>query len=178
MFWKRKPGDPMSENRKRPDNPYFGLRRNALNCGMDMAGWKSAPSGRHVYGGVLDWGIATGTATVFALDDGTASLYLSSGGGVIGGGFHPTVSQRAKEFVLLLEQFIDQLQVDTTDEPPPAGATDIRALTDTGRLFVRAITDDLTKRTHPMTVVFDAAQALIGELRQIATSSEGRPGLA
>jgi hypothetical protein len=35
---------------------------------------------------LMDWGIARGTATVAAYSDGTASVYLSSGGGFLGGG--------------------------------------------------------------------------------------------
>jgi hypothetical protein len=35
---------------------------------------------------LMDWHVGNGTATVLAAADGSASLYLSSGGGFIGGG--------------------------------------------------------------------------------------------
>jgi hypothetical protein len=47
----------------------------------------------------MDWGITNGTATIVALSDGTASVYLSSGGGYIGGGGQEPIRQAALKAV-------------------------------------------------------------------------------
>ena len=169
MFWK-----PRSDKPAEPEqaNPYSGLRDLALTSTANLAGWNIAPEGRHVYGGILDWGLDTGTATLFALDDGTASLYLSSGGGVIGGGFHDSVRQAARRFVMAFEPFIDAMEPDASGVPPPAGSTDLRALTPAGRRFVRAPTNVFGRGQHPMSNVFHAGQALIAELRQASAKTQ------
>jgi hypothetical protein len=48
-----------------------------------------------VWGVLMEMGYPEGWATLVALSDGTGSLYLSSGGGIIGGGFHEKVKKAA-----------------------------------------------------------------------------------
>jgi hypothetical protein len=47
---------------------------------------------------VMDWNIGSGVATLVAFRDGTTSIYLSSGGGVIGAGAHESVTRVAAVF--------------------------------------------------------------------------------
>src|SRR4051812_42040015 len=42
-----------------------------------------------IRGVVMDWSLGGGLATLIAIDDGTVSLYLNPGGGVIGAGAKP-----------------------------------------------------------------------------------------
>jgi hypothetical protein len=46
----------------------------------------------------MDWSMDNGTATLVAYDDGTTSLYTSTGGGVIGAGSHGEVRDAAEAF--------------------------------------------------------------------------------
>ena len=46
----------------------------------------------------MELGLAEGTATVMTVADGSVSLYLSSGGGVIGAGEHAAVDDAARRF--------------------------------------------------------------------------------
>lgn len=168
MFWKRKRDEAPASQPPHGKNPFEGLRQLALSSTPELAGWSAQPEARRVYGGILDWALDRGVATLFALDNGTASLYLSSGGGVIGGQFHESVNRAAKEFVLAFEPFVGNMEPDVTGEPGPRGTTELRALTGAGRLVVRASTDDFGTGRHPMSVVFHSGQALIFELRQVA----------
>ena len=170
MFWRRKATSRQPSSAAA--NPFDGLRSQALAATPKLAGWNPGPTGRRVFGAVLDWGLDRGLATVFALDDGTASLYLSSGGGVIGGGFHASVRLAALAFIASYEPFLDSMEIDPDGEVPPPGNTDLRALSLDGRRFARAATDVLGNGRHPMSAVFHAGQALIGELR--ATAERGR----
>jgi hypothetical protein len=174
VFWNRKRNEAPAPKPPPGQNPFEGLRQLALGSTPELAGWTTQPEGRRVYGGILDWALDRGMATLFALDDGTASLYLSTGGGVIGGKFHESVNRAAKEFVLGFEPFVGSMEPDVTGEPGPRGTTYLRALTSTGRLVLRASTDEFGNGHHPMSVVFHAGQALIHELRQVAEKGARR----
>jgi hypothetical protein len=140
-----------------------------------LARFSPAPEGRAVYGAIMDWALDRGLATVFGLEDGTGSLYLSSGGGVIGGGFHEPVREAVHAFILAFEPFVETMTPDVEGEPPPPGYTDLRALTLRGRLIARATTDDFGNGRHPMSKVFHAGQAVITALRQVPAVREMRP---
>lgn len=47
---------------------------------------------------VYDWDVNGGVATLVTFDDGTTSIYLSTGGGIIGAGKHETVRRAAAAF--------------------------------------------------------------------------------
>lgn len=152
-----------------PDrNPFFGLRGVALDATPDLAGFNPVPPGRTVYGALLDWGLDQGHATLFTLENGSASLYLSSGGGVIGGQFQPAAHDAARAFILGFEPFMVSMSADVGGDLPPAGYTDLRALTTAGRLVSRAPTDQFGQGQHPMSSVFNLGQAVIAALRQAA----------
>ncbi len=70
----------MDTPRKADPATYAMMRRHALE--MRMA--RLAPGS--VQSVLMDWHVDRGTVTVLAAMDGTASVYLSSGGGFIGGG--------------------------------------------------------------------------------------------
>lgn len=159
-----------------PQNPFDGLRRQALGATAQLAGFTVHPPDRTVYGGVMDWALdGGGLATVFALEDGTGSLYVSSGGGVIGGEFHESVRRAVRTFILSFEPFVSSMAPDPDGSPPPAGFTDLRALTVEGRRVVRAATDDFGRGRHPMSSVFHAGQAVITALRQAPPTRELGP---
>ena len=71
-----------------------------------------------VFGVIMDWGIDTATATVVSYQTGDASMYLSSGGGVIGGGQHQNVSSAAKQFVNLAQTYLDKATQTETNSLP------------------------------------------------------------
>ena len=147
-------------------NPFEGLRNQAL-----AARAPSARDGR-VYGGMLDWALDGGLATLFVLSDGTASLYLSSGGGVIDGAAHLAVRDAGRRFLATLDQALPLMSPDPSGERPPVGMTDLRALTTGGRYVARVATELLGRQLHPMAAAFHAGQTVIGELRRVAEASE------
>ena len=170
MFWKRhKAADEPPKG-----NPYGRLRRQILELPASIVGFDPPPEGRSVYGGIMDWPVAGAVATVVALEDGTASLYLSTGGGIVGGGAHPAVRQAARTFLLGFEQFLGGMVDDPEGDLPPEGLTDLRALTIAGRRSVRIPTQELAGFRHPMANVFHAGQSLLGALRQVS-EGQGSP---
>ncbi|HEX6495514.1 MAG TPA: hypothetical protein VF018_08530, partial [Acidobacteriaceae bacterium] len=69
---------------------YVQLREHALQLRLSYLANNS------VQVVLMDWNVSNGTATVLAAADGTASVYLSSGGGFLGGGQkYPTIRDAA-----------------------------------------------------------------------------------
>jgi hypothetical protein len=69
-----------------PHEVFLRLRGQLLE--VDPAELELSPSPRlpRVWAVLMEMGLDTGTASLVAVADGTTSLYLSTGGGVIGGG--------------------------------------------------------------------------------------------
>lgn len=157
-------------NRPSPGETTAELRSRALTVRSVDIG---IPSTTGVWGVVMDTTLDNGgwfTAVSFA--DGTASLYLSTGGGVIGGGFHDDVKAAAVEAAetatLLIEHFSP-----TTPLAPPAAGT-IRLYVKTGdRLLVskEASQTDLAERRDALSDLFYAMHGVIAALRNQADMS-------
>ncbi len=122
----------------------------------------------------MDMGYSQGTATLVALADGTTSLYTSTGGGFVGGGFHQAVATATRSFLANLERHLPLLTPDPDAALPAEGRVIIRALTYTGRLAAEGPEDDLGHGRHPLSPVFHAAHRVITELRLIDESSRQR----
>jgi len=71
-----------------------------------------------VYGVIMDWGIDTATATIVSYRTGDASVYVSSGGGIIGGGQHKAVNHAAKQFAALGQTYLDKVAKTETNSLP------------------------------------------------------------
>lgn len=120
-----------------------------------------------VWAGLMDWHVGSGVATLVAVADGTVSLYLSSGGGVIGGGAHQDVMAVASRFLGALASHTHTLG--RQDDPPLPGPNGVRFIARTfdGTLASAEIaTDELGEGRHALSPVFDAAQALIAVIRE------------
>lgn len=152
---------------------YQGLRAQILGLEPAEAGLQQGPTHPIVWGALMETAYPRGTATLVSLADGTTSLYLSTGGGIIGGGFHQAVANATRSFLEGLERHLPMLQPDPDAALPAAGLVRIHALTYTGRLFADASEDDLGYGRHHLSPVFHAAQRVITELRLIDEAREG-----
>lgn len=72
-------------NSKDPASLMRGLRDMALSTPAAKLGFKPTANFPRVFGVVMDWAVGDETVSIVGFADGTASLYASSGGGVIGG---------------------------------------------------------------------------------------------
>lgn len=118
-------------------------------------------------GALLETGYPKGVTTLVALADGTTSLYLSTGGGIIGGGTHDRVVGATQSFLAAVEDHLDQLSPDPDSNVAAEGRVIIRALTFRGRYRAEAAEDDLGRGQHPLSPVFYAAHGVLTELRTI-----------
>lgn len=159
MFGKRR-----NPTRAEPD-VYNGLRQQILQLEPASVGISPSAELPRVWGIVVDMGSRNVTATLVGLADGTTSLYLSTGGAVIGGGEHRQVARATRTLLQVVERHLEQIPT-TTDTPLPApGRVVLRAMTYQGQRSVDAAEDDLGHRRHPLADVFHAAHEVITQLR-------------
>jgi hypothetical protein len=115
-----------------PADVHLGLRNQMLRNSRAKFSLPAAPGADETWGIVMDWGATKGTGTVPALADGTASVYLSSGGGFIGGiGQEPI--RKAGQNAVAVAQELKTLTTATAACPlPERGQVTFYALTDSG----------------------------------------------
>ena len=141
------------------------LTGNRAVFGLDLPATPSTP-----WGVVMETGFPEGSFTLVALSDGNASIYLSSGGGSLGGGSYDTIRKAAQAMVTLAAKFQPQA-IATREFPlPKNGQTIFYLLTDKGVFTTNAPEQDLGDERHPWSPLFHAGHDLIGEYRLI----EGR----
>jgi hypothetical protein len=121
---------------------------------------------------VLDWNLGgTNVATLVAFDDGTTSLYLSSGGGIIGAGAHEAVKQAAAQFRSSATAERARFAAVTQFELPSDGRSVFYLVTDTATLSSGSIANaELQRGAHPLSRLANQAQAVIGAVRQASNA--------
>jgi hypothetical protein len=149
-------------------NPYEGLRKQVLTLDPASVGLTPTPEHQRVFGGLMEMGMRGGTASLVVIADGTTSMYYSTGGGIIGAGFHDAVKGPSRVFLAVLEKLVDQFAPDASEALPAEGIVQLRALTfDRGRLMVAAPNKDFGEKRNPFWPAFFAGHAVIGALRQL-----------
>lgn len=147
---------------------YFGLRETMLRSTRDKLGIPAPTTPVEPWGVLMDWGVPAGSATVVAMSDGNASIYLSSGGGFLGGGqSHESIRNAAKQTVEVAKT-VQSLTHSTTEYPLPGrGQVNFYLLTDSGVFTGSASDEDLQSHRSPLCRLGDAAQNVITEYRRI-----------
>jgi len=84
---------------------YSDLRNQVLRLNADEAGL-TGTSESTVLAALMEIGYPEGIATVVAVADGSASLYLSSGGCTVGAGAYESVQNVAKSFIKQAQQYL------------------------------------------------------------------------
>jgi hypothetical protein len=151
-----------------PKEVYSGLRAHALALKRDEVGIPKPPSDAPIWGLLMEMGYPTATATLLVVSDGTTSLYLSSGGGVLGGHAHQCVRDANAAFLATANQLREQFTPADTCPTPAAGQVIFYALTDSGILTAEAPEEELGSQRHPLSALFYAGHDVLTELRLIS----------
>jgi len=150
---------------------YLGLRDQALKTTLVSIG--DYANSDAPYGLVVDWNTGSGVVTVVALCTGEASMYLSSGGGILGGGQYARVNQLAKELVSDAKQFPRNSSLD--EKLPESGQVKFHFLQASGVSTTLTNIEDLEHGTL-LTSYFDKVNLLIKELRNLAATEAASQG--
>jgi hypothetical protein len=156
--------------RRRGGDGQHDLRGQILHADpADLGFWGS--SGRDVWGAVMDMAFVGGVASLVSLEDGSTSLYTSTGGGVIGGGAHESVVEATKAFLDAVAVYAPQFSATDSDDLPQEGHVRFHALAYDGRRGADAPESELQGRTHELWPLYYSGHQVITALR-IATEGD------
>jgi hypothetical protein len=148
-----------------PKDVYFGLRNRMLQGSRSKFSLPPTAKPTEPWGVLMDWGVRDGTAAVVAMSDGSASVYLSSGGGYLGGIGQEPIRKAAQNAVEVARGVQLPSQAATDYPLPVQHAVFFYFLTDAGVFVLRTSEKDLGSPTHPLRRVGDAMQGVITEYR-------------
>jgi hypothetical protein len=143
------------------DNAFEGLRNMAFTATPEQLGLSLPTDKSIVYGIIMDWEMGGATASTVAYQTGDASLYLSSGGGVIGGGQHQNVNSAS-----LAQTFLDKT---TKTETTPLPATDevkFYLLTNQGIFVGKETMKNFENNSSAWLKLFEEGNNVLTELRK------------
>ncbi len=147
---------------------YQGLRLQILQGSREKFSLTPAASRNEPWGVVMDWGMARGSATVTALSDGSASVYLSSGGGSIGGGqTHVSIRKAAQNAVSISAPMQPTMRTTAKYPLPTQDQLIFYVLADGGVFTESASLKDVSSHRHALSPLGDAMQVIVTAYRQI-----------
>ena len=147
-------------------NNFEKLREIAMSATPEQLGLVIPGNMTIVYGVIMDWEMEDATATTVSYETGDASLYLSTGGAVIGGGQHPNVKKAAKQFVRLAQTFLDKT-VKTEKTPLPVkDEVKFYLLTNKGIYLGKDVKKNFENNSSIWVTLFGEGNKVLAELRK------------
>jgi hypothetical protein len=113
----------------------------------------------------METGYPHGTVTLLALADGTTSLYLPTGGGVIGAGEHVPVRAAAEAFLKTAQFALSELRSGIDSDALASEAVRFLALTYDGVVGALSSLQVLHQGTGPISSLYFAGDALLSQVR-------------
>lgn len=156
----RLPGAGAQRARKADPAIYSQMRRQALEIQLPNLPREAV----HVT--VMDWHVDKGTVTVVAAADGSASLYLSSGGGYVGGSQRvPAIREAALHAVAVATSLRYYFQQTETSPLPSLGDVTFYITTGAGVSRAVAAESKLRAGADPLAALGGAMQRIVTEYR-------------
>lgn len=154
-----------TENKsEQKENPFNGLRQMALSATHEQLGLETSDKNK-VFGILMDWDLGDGIATVTAYETGDASMYLSSGGGVIGGGQHDNVRQAVFPYVQLGQEFLSKSKKTDSTPLPDKDCVRFYLLTNKGTYYAQEKMKNIENESSDWSRLFEEANKVLTELR-------------
>jgi hypothetical protein len=147
---------------------FQGLRTRALTVtGADLGLTPNASA--PIHGVIMETGYPQAVASFVCLGDGSVSLYLSTGGGVIGGGQHESVREACLEMLSITnkyaQDFIAACKPVSTFALPGTGDVFFYLLANGVVHQARCREDRLEAQQDPFSALFNNCHAVMSELR-------------
>ena len=144
-----------------------GLRDRLLTSSAEEVGLEGKDAQAKVWGVLMEVALpSSGVSTIVSLRDGTASLYMDSGGGMLGG---YSAREQAKRFVAEAEKHLARMKLTTSFPYPELGRFRFYVLTRDGVYTAEAGEDELVGGQHALSPLFAAGNDVLTGLR---TASE------
>lgn len=145
---------------------YAGLRGLAIKVNLEQLKLNIPDSTTLVYGVVMDWNLNESVMTLAAYITGAASLYLSTGEGINGGGKDPIVGEAAAAFVSSAQDYLVRAMPVQTTDLPPKGCIRFYLLTNKGLFAAQEVMAHFEDASSPWLPLFDAGSTVIKEIRE------------
>jgi len=117
---------------------------------------------------VMDTGFPEAAFTLASTVDGSASLYFSNGGGVIGAGEQPDGASAAKALIAEAAKFVGKMTPIKETPIATPGQTTFYIVTGGGTFTASAEVEDFGEGRHALSPLFHKAHELIAKIREIA----------
>jgi len=154
------------------DNVINEMRSMVLNLSPEEIGVTKENYPHEVFGIIMETGYDEGSFTLVALADNTTSLYFSSGGGILGAGFHEEV-QKASAMLLSGANHFRAQTKPTSDFPlPEKGEVFFYLLGFDGITTYTAKEIELGENRDPLSKLFHVSHLVIAKVKE---SSEQAP---
>lgn len=145
---------------------YRDLRSQVLTMDPAKLGLQRTSSNQ-AWGVLMEIGYPGVIVTLVTLDDGTVSLYFSTGGGIIDIGQHEGPRKASESFLAFAQEFLGQA-APTRDFPlPNEGSIRFYFLTFDCILTVEANEDDLAGNCIPLSPLYHKAHEVITRARHV-----------
>ncbi|MCI0536922.1 MAG: hypothetical protein L0Z50_17040 [Verrucomicrobiales bacterium] len=143
---------------------YDRLRSRALTVRAEQVGAKKEDQ---VLAILMEMGTPEAVATLVAVVDGAASLYLSSGGGIIGAGEDKRPNAASRKLIRMAASFLKYMTKAEKTPLPREGFARFYVVTPSGLLTTEVKEEDLGGGRHALSPLFQTAHELITEIRLI-----------
>ena len=158
-----------------PETTYKELRQIALSVTPYQLKIAIPNSDTFIYGIVMDWDMGDVIVTLTAFVTGACSMYLSTGGGIVGGGKNPEVAEMAVELVTGAKEYIDMAQPVTTTDQPAANCIRFYFLTNHRMFLVEEQIDNFDSGKSLLLPFFEKANEVITGLRNSGNGALANP---
>jgi hypothetical protein len=155
---------------------YAVFRGQALTAQREQLGISAPGEGFPVWGALMEMAVPVGHFSVLALQDGTASVYLSNGAAVIGGGEHESARRAASAVIECANEARGQFRTTLQSASPSQGRVAFYLRTDLGLISAEFPEIELRRDDHPLNRLYIAAHVLLANLREISQRSHRREG--
>ena len=145
------------------------LRDKLLTSSPEEIGLSGEDAKANVWGVMMEIPLAEGVGTIVSIRDGTASLYGSTGGGIIGG---YSARDQAKQFVAEAEKHLAKMKPTKSFPYPEIGRIKFDVLTREGVYSAEADENELAGGQHALSPLFRAGNIVVTGLR---TATERAP---
>ena len=174
-YYNRNKKQANKDNEKRAalakEYPYEGMRNIALNT-VPGAIVANVPGDEvYVYCVVMDWDMGSDTITLVTQVTGDANLYVRSGGGIIGAGKYPNISDAAQKFTTVAQQYLSIATPATSTPLPPKDCVQFCLLTNKGKFMATELMQNIENKSSQWVGLFNEASHVIGQMRNTAVGS-------
>jgi hypothetical protein len=164
-------GDTVPKNED-AGNAYSGLRTMALNTTPVQLQLTIPENQTKVYGILMDWDLGEGIATVICYSTGDASIYLSSGGGMIGAGHHEIVNREAKKLLENAQNYLSKTVQTELTPLPKKNWVNFYFLTNKGKYFAEETIENFNNHSSVWLPIFEGFNTIITESRNLNTNKQ------